>query len=64
MFKLMSLPFLGPLQFQLQKFDCIIIGENSSIAELAPRGGRTYPMAGHHDMFSLNEDYPLSHRDI
>ena len=40
--RLMPLHFLGHLQFQLQKFDCIIIGH----AELAPRGGRTNPMAG------------------
>ena len=38
--------FLGPLQFQLQKFDCMIIGQDSSFAELAPRGCRTYPVAG------------------
>ena len=58
----MSLHILGLLQFQLQKFDCILL----AFAELAPRGGRTYPIAGqvgHHDLFSLNEDYPLSYRD-
>ena len=60
--RLMSLHILGPLQFQLQKFDCIIL----AFAELVRRGGRTYPIAGqvgHHDLFSLNEDYPLSYRD-
>ena len=34
------------LQFHIQKFDGIIIGQDSCFAELAPRGGRTYPMAG------------------
>ena len=58
----MSLHILGPLQFQLQKFDCIIL----AFVELAPRDGQTYPIAGqvgHHDLISLNEDYPLSYRD-
>ena len=58
----MPLHFLGHLQFQLQKFDCIIIG----LAELAPRVTELTPWRGkfgHHDLFSLNEDYPLSYRD-
>ena len=38
----MPLHFLDPLQFQLQTFDCIILG----LANLPPRGGRTYPMTG------------------
>ena len=40
--RLMSLHILGPLQFQLQKFDCIIL----AFVELAPSGGRTFPIAG------------------
>ena len=40
----MLLHFLDPKQFQLLKFDCI--GQDSAFAELALRGGRTYPMAG------------------
>ena len=39
--RLMALHILGPLQFQLQKFDSIIL----AFAELALRDGRTYPIA-------------------
>ena len=39
---LLPFHFLGRLQFQLPKFDCIIIGQE----EHAMRGGGTYPMAG------------------
>ena len=42
----MPLHFLGPLQFQLQKFDCIIIGQDSSFAELAPEGWPNLPHGG------------------
>ena len=40
--RLMLLHILGPLQFQLQKFDCIIL----AFVKLAPRGERTFPIAG------------------
>ena len=64
---LMPLHFLDPLQFQLQKYDCIIIDQDSSFAELALRGvAELIPWRGkfgHHDLFTLNEDYPLSYRD-
>ena len=62
----MPLHFLDPLQFQLQKFDCIIIDQDSSFAELARGVAELTPWRGkfsHHDLFSLNEDYLLSYRD-
>ena len=44
--RLMPVHFLGPLQLQLHKFDCIIIGQDSSFAELSPKGCRTCHIAG------------------
>ena len=52
----------------LQKFDCIIVGQDISFSQTCPRGvarlTHWQSKFGHRDLISLTEVYPLSYRDI